>query len=57
MNSSISIVADDHCLFKPQKGTQSFDGPFVWGKNIQGLILSSFFYGYITTQVCLMFNF
>lgn len=27
------------------------DGPFVWDKKIQGLILSAYFYGYIFLQV------
>ena len=50
LNTS-EIVIEDHCLFKQQKGSSSFDGPFIWNKKIQGLILSSYFYGYITTQV------
>lgn len=27
------------------------DGPFVWETDIQGYILSSFFYGYVITQI------
>ncbi|KAF2348310.1 Major facilitator superfamily, partial [Trinorchestia longiramus] len=27
------------------------DGPFVWDENIQGVVLASYFYGYILTQV------
>jgi len=27
------------------------NGPFVWDENIQGLVLASYFYGYILTQV------
>ncbi|XP_042207174.1 sialin-like isoform X2 [Homarus americanus] len=27
------------------------DGPFAWDENVQGLILASYFYGYIITQV------
>lgn len=30
---------------------KSKDGPFLWTKKDQGLILSTFFYGYIITQV------
>lgn len=30
---------------------QSQDGPFVWDTEIQGVVLASFFYGYIVTQV------
>ena len=29
------------------------DGPFAWSKSTQGFILSSYFYGYIITQVSL----
>jgi len=27
------------------------DGPFAWDENVQGLVLASYFYGYILTQV------
>ena len=27
------------------------DGPFAWEKNVQGLVLASYFYGYIVSQV------
>lgn len=27
------------------------DGPFTWDENIQGLVLASYFYGYLLTQV------
>ncbi|XP_049873005.1 putative inorganic phosphate cotransporter isoform X2 [Pectinophora gossypiella] len=27
------------------------DGPFVWSSSLQGYILSSFFYGYVVTQI------
>ena len=27
------------------------DGPFVWPKSIQGMVLSAYFYGYILTQI------
>lgn len=29
----------------------SSDGPFVWETDVQGYILSSFFYGYVITQI------
>ncbi|CAF0884906.1 unnamed protein product [Brachionus calyciflorus] len=28
-----------------------YDGPFVWEKSTQGLVLSAYFYGYIITQI------
>ena len=40
------------CLFQPKNGTNSSsDGEFTWSKSVQGLILSSYFYGYMITQV------
>ena len=29
-------------------------GPFVWDEKTQGLVLSSFFYGYVVTQARVM---
>lgn len=43
---------NDTCLFKPNhKNSTKDSGSFVWSKSVQGLILSSYFYGYIFTQV------
>ena len=39
------------CKFQNSSSHQNPDGPFVWDKSIQELILSSYFYGYITSQV------
>ncbi len=39
------------CAFKKVEKKDRKDGPFAWGKQIQGLVLSSFFYGYLLTQV------
>ncbi|XP_076063253.1 sialin-like isoform X2 [Oratosquilla oratoria] len=36
---------------KVMKKENLMDGPFVWDENIQGLLLASYFYGYIITQV------
>jgi MFS transporter, ACS family, solute carrier family 17 (sodium-dependent inorganic phosphate cotransporter), member 5 len=33
------------------KSSTHDDGPFNWNKPVQGIILSSFFYGYISTQI------
>lgn len=44
--------SNDTCLFKPDhKNSTKDSGSFVWSKSVQGLILSSYFYGYIFTQV------
>ncbi|CAF0770185.1 unnamed protein product [Brachionus calyciflorus] len=46
------IDENDTCLFKPKHTNSTRDtGSFVWSKSVQGLILSSYFYGYIFTQV------
>lgn len=43
---------NDTCLFKPNHKNSTRDsGSFAWSKSVQGLILSSYFYGYIFTQV------
>ena len=42
------LISKDNCL---KHEIYSKDGPFAWDKKIQGLILSSYFYGYLTTQV------
>ena len=38
------------CAYQKSNKTK-IDGPFVWEKSIQGLVLSSFFYGYLFTQI------
>lgn len=56
-NSSVKLNAFDEnseitkCKFQNSSSHQNPDGPFLWEKNIQELILSSYFYGYITSQV------
>ena len=39
------------CAFDKLEGNLSKDGPFDFDKRTQGLILSSFFYGYLLTQI------
>ncbi|XP_066979522.1 sialin-like isoform X4 [Macrobrachium rosenbergii] len=45
-----STVSENQCGVEEKK-EDLLDGPFVWDDNIQGLILASYFYGYIFTQV------
>jgi ACS family sodium-dependent inorganic phosphate cotransporter-like MFS transporter 5 len=44
---------DEKCSFTKNnnKTNTRLDGPFAWDKQIQGLVLSSFFYGYLLTQI------
>lgn len=44
-------LIESDCYFKDVAGLSDADGPFVWSRQIQGLILSAYFYGYLTTQV------
>lgn len=46
-------VFDDECPDTDygEKGADDQDGEFVWSSVTQGYILSSFFYGYVITQV------
>lgn len=39
------------CYFKEKIGDKKLDGSFLWTKDIQGLILSAYFYGYILLEV------
>lgn len=51
-NTTVFEEDNSQCYFKVAKGqTIDADGPFVWDKKIQNLILSSYYYGYLTTQV------
>jgi ACS family sodium-dependent inorganic phosphate cotransporter-like MFS transporter 5 len=40
-----------HCLFENKTEEHDPDGEYTWSKNIQEFILSSYFYGYIISQV------
>ncbi|XP_045116089.1 sialin-like isoform X1 [Portunus trituberculatus] len=44
-----SEVVDDCGRKKTKEALE--DGPFAWDENVQGLILASYFYGYLFTQV------
>uniref|UniRef100_A0A2P2HW34 Sialin-like n=1 Tax=Hirondellea gigas TaxID=1518452 RepID=A0A2P2HW34_9CRUS len=45
-----TVVVDD-CDTGGSKEEALMDGPFVWNENIQGVLLASYFYGYLLTQV------
>lgn len=53
--TSVSInnskTVDPHCPAASTSKEHHSDGPFIWDKSIQGLILSSYFYGYFLTQI------
>lgn len=40
----------ENCLFDIKKESES-DGPFRWSTDIQGLVLASFFWGYLITEI------
>ncbi|XP_061393726.1 sialin [Musca vetustissima] len=48
-----SIVEDTTCPMeiKQNKTSPSISGDFVWDEATQGLVLGSFFYGYVLTQI------
>ncbi|KAH8298607.1 hypothetical protein KR018_007355, partial [Drosophila ironensis] len=51
-NMSVAIVAMvNHNLSYGTKGPGANEGEFVWSYKLQGYILSSFFYGYVITQI------
>jgi MFS transporter, ACS family, solute carrier family 17 (sodium-dependent inorganic phosphate cotransporter), other len=52
INLSVGIVAmTENRTVEHQDGTTTFEQYFDWDSKQQGLVLSSFFYGYIVTQV------
>lgn len=44
------VPADDRCVARTQAHT-ALEGDFAWNKEVQGIILGSFFWGYLITQV------
>ena len=51
-NLNLAIVAMvNHTAVGSTDSSGGEDGPFIWDENIVGLILGSFYYGYICTQI------
>jgi len=48
-NNTTVAAPDNDCGEVEEKKLE--DGPFAWDDNVQGLVLASYFYGYILTQV------
>lgn len=48
--ANVSTKVVDDCGIEAKEESLE-DGPFAWDENVQGLILASYFYGYIFTQV------
>ncbi|XP_069671569.1 vesicular glutamate transporter 2-like isoform X2 [Periplaneta americana] len=51
VNLSVAIVAMTSNYSHIENGTVSFRQDYPWSPEVQGLVLSSFFYGYIVTQI------
>ncbi|XP_058461958.1 sialin-like isoform X2 [Malaya genurostris] len=52
VNLSVAIVAMTELRrFELENGTFEFEREFDWSSSVQGYVLSSFFYGYVFTQV------
>ncbi|XP_049863037.1 putative inorganic phosphate cotransporter isoform X2 [Schistocerca gregaria] len=49
-DAQIAPAADDDYQLEPSSRSAS-EGSFVWDTTLQGYILSSFFYGYVITQI------
>ncbi|KAH8421058.1 hypothetical protein KR222_006591 [Zaprionus bogoriensis] len=45
------MVLDDECGDRELEVDHGQDGEFAWSSSLQGYILSSFFYGYVITQI------
>ncbi|GJQ72178.1 hypothetical protein Trydic_g3270 [Trypoxylus dichotomus] len=56
-NNSLTFDSDVVCIFNDTDTTNTStpatveDGPFTWSSTLQGMILSSYFWGYIVAQV------
>ena len=51
-NLNLVIVAMvNHTAVNSSDSSGQEDGPFVWDENVVGLILGSFYYGYVCTQI------
>lgn len=52
INLSVGIVAmTENRTIEHEDGSKTYEQYFNWSSQQQGLILSSFFYGYIATQI------
>jgi MFS transporter, ACS family, solute carrier family 17 (sodium-dependent inorganic phosphate cotransporter), other len=52
VNLSVAIVAmTENRTIEHENGTKSYEQDFPWDSKQKGYILSSFFYGYLCTQV------
>lgn len=51
VNLSVAIVAMTSNYSHIENGTEKFKQDYPWSSEVQGLVLSSFFYGYIVTQI------
>ena len=49
--ANTTLIDQQKCAFDKLEGNLPKDGPFDFDKPTQGLILSSFFYGYLLTQI------
>ncbi|CAF1312349.1 unnamed protein product [Rotaria sordida] len=47
--TTLIIHTDDSC--SQTNNTNHIEGPFIWTKNMQGIILGAYFWGYIITQI------
>ncbi|XP_021917270.1 vesicular glutamate transporter 2-like isoform X2 [Zootermopsis nevadensis] len=51
VNLSVAIVAMTSNYSYTENGTEQFKQDYPWSSEVQGLVLSSFFFGYIVTQI------
>lgn len=49
--SSILANSDSSCEASVSKKGKQFSGEFEWSKQLQGLILSAYFIGYLITEI------
>ena len=50
-SSSIQVISDSTCETGISKKGKQFNGEFEWNKQLQGFILSTYFVGYLITEI------
>ncbi|CAF0841673.1 unnamed protein product [Rotaria sordida] len=51
LNSTTTLIAHTNDSCPQTNNTNHIEGPFIWTKTMQGIILGAYFWGYIITQI------
>ncbi|KAF2883330.1 hypothetical protein ILUMI_22832 [Ignelater luminosus] len=48
---TLDVIKNEECSESPDNNNEKEDGPFLWSGTIQGILLSSYFWGYLVAQL------